>query len=217
MNTDKNISVHLKLQDLVLGLEEKVKQGIMQDKRISKNKEVAIVIGHTSRQKGACSPRGIPCEWDYNKKVAQYLEDIVDIYYYDKFSRGYTSRVKKNAKKLNAKNYKLVIEMHYNAASPAANGTECLYYFRNKRGKELSQIYSKMFCKKFGTKLRGNGGAKALTNKGDRGFGAVYYPKATTILVEPFFGSSASDVAKVKGKEKEYADLLREFITENVG
>lgn len=206
--------IHKRLHERVTCLESYIKN--MEKNRIKKG-DVAIVIGHTKRQKGACSPFGIPCEWDFNKKVASYLEDIADIHYYNPYTIGYTRRVKELAKKLNKKNYKLIVELHYNAAgSSQANGTECLYYFKNRWTKELSQDFSKMFAEDFGTTIRGNNGAKALVNLKDRGFAAVYYPKAPAILVEPIFGSNRSDVNKIKGREQVYANTLRKFLIKNI-
>lgn len=175
-------------------------------------KDIAIVIGHTKISPGACSPFGIDCEHKFNKEVASHLACIADIYEYDSYNLGYTSMVKRNAAKLNKKNYKLVIELHYNAASPQANGTECLYYFANKKGKELSELFCKRFCEEFHTTNRG---AKALVSNKDRGFAAVYYPKATTIMLEPFFGSNKGDVQKIKYNIKDYADMITNFIEES--
>lgn len=172
-------------------------------------KEIAIVIGHNNKSKGACSPFNIPCEWDFNNKVATYLTDIADIYYYDSYSSGYTTMIKRNAAKINKKNYKLVIELHYNAASPEANGCETLYYFNSKKGKELATKASELISSKFNVKNRG---IRALVNSKDRGFAAVYYPKPPVILLEPFFGSNKNDSDKFRNREKEYADIIREII-----
>lgn len=177
------------------------------------NKKVAIVVGHAQDSKGACGIDGIPCEWDYNSKVASFLTDIADVYFYDGYQKGYTTMVKKNAEKLNAKNYDLIIELHYNAASPSANGVETLYYFNSEKGKKAAVIFSAMVAVGFGIRNRG---IRALVNSQDRGFAAVYYTKAPTILVEPFFGSSKEDVAKFKGQEKKYADLIRQFIKTHI-
>lgn len=173
------------------------------------SKNVAIVIGHTNRSKGACSPFGIPCEFDFNKKVASYLECFADVYEYSTYTAGYTAMVKANAAKMNVHPYKLVIELHYNAATPLANGTEVLYYFASKTGKAYAEVAANMITQKFGTTNRG---AKALVKSSDRGFAAVYYPKAPAIMLEPFFGSNIEDANKFKGKEKEYADLIMDFV-----
>jgi N-acetylmuramoyl-L-alanine amidase len=174
------------------------------------SKKIAIVVGHTKAMKGACSPHGIACEWVYNSKVASYLKDIADIYYYDTYSKGgYTDMVKRNARKINAQNYNLVMELHYNDAAPEANGCETYYYFSNAIGKQLATTASEYISSAMGVKNRG---IRALINKYDRGFAAVYYPTPTTLLLEPFFGSNEADCKKFMGKEKEYADVLRRIM-----
>lgn len=173
------------------------------------NKDVAIVVGHTKQSKGACSPFGIPCEWDFNNKVCSYLSNVADIYCYNSYAKGYTGMVKENAALLNKKNYKLVIELHYNAASPLANGCEVLYYFASVKGKEYAVEASKMISEEFKVTNRG---AKPLVKSSDRGFAAVYYPKAPAIIFEPFFGSNKEDSSKFIGKEKEYAVFIEKFI-----
>lgn len=185
----------------------------MESEKLIPKGKVAIVIGHTKLRPGACSPHGVPCEWTYNNKVASYLKDIADVYHYGSYNLGYKSMVKSLSNKINRETYELVIELHYNAASPAANGTECLYYYTNKFGKSVAEKYCELFCKAFGTKNRG---AKAMVSSKQRGFWALYYPKPTTILVEPFFGSSKKDVTKVIGKEKQYAEILRELIKQSL-
>ena len=171
--------------------------------------KVAIVVGHTKLSPGACSPHGIPCENKYNSKVAEYLKDIADIFYYDNYSLGYTSMVKRNAAKINKGDYDLVIELHYNAAAPEANGCETLYYFKNKEGKKLATKASEMISKEFNVKNRG---IKAVVSSKDRGFAALYYPNPTTILLEPFFGSNVLDASKFIYNEEKYANVIREFI-----
>lgn len=171
-------------------------------------KKVSIVVGHTKNKPGACG-LGIDCEWFYMSRVAEHLKDICDIYYYDNYNSGYTNMVKRNATIMNMHDYDLNIELHYNAATFQANGCETLYYFSNNKGRDLAADFSNLVAKTFKVKNRG---VKALVNKNDRGFAAVYYPKATTLLVEPFFGSNRQDVEKFDGKEKEYADMIRKFL-----
>lgn len=174
-------------------------------------KKIAIVIGHTQDSQGACSEYGIPCEWTYNTKVASYLEDVADVYFHDTYRYGYSKMIEKTSAELNKHNYELVLLLHYNSANPSAKGTEVLFYHSNEKGKELAKDLCNRVCKAFGTQNRG---AKGV-DRHERGGYALYKPKATTLLIEPFFGSNAEDVKKFKGKEKEYADVLRKFFVEN--
>ncbi|OFM84564.1 N-acetylmuramoyl-L-alanine amidase [Weeksella sp. HMSC059D05] len=167
--------------------------------------KVALVIGHTkTKDKGAFSNQLRQTEFDYNLQVAEALKAInpsmFDIYTHE--IQDYYQRQKGMAYKLNQKTYDLVIEMHFNSASVTANGTETLYYFNSKKGKEYAEILSKKISEDFGTKLRGVNGAKALVNKNDRGYWFVYLPKAPAVILEPFFGSNPAEAEKFKDVSK---------------
>tara|TARA_R110000772_G_C13310310_1_gene440356 strand:- start:22977 stop:23504 length:528 start_codon:yes stop_codon:yes gene_type:complete len=155
--------------------------------------KIAIVIGHTERAKGAYSPHLKMSEWDFWNKVVDGLHNVKVFRHNPKLS-GYTNRIKQTAAKL--KSYDLVIETHFNAASPEANGCETLYYFKSLKGRKYASLFSEIVSASTGIKLR-NRGLKALVNENDRGFAAVYYPAPPTILIEPFFGSNARDCQKI--------------------
>ena len=173
-------------------------------------KKVAVVVGHTRNNPGASS-EVVGSEFFYNSKVGEYLEDIVDVYHYDTYKGGYTNMVKRNAKKLNKHDYSLVLELHFNSAGEDAEGCEALYYRANKKGKELAELYCEIMCNTFGSENRG---AKSR-ELDDRGGAALYYPKATTLILEPFFGSNKEDANRYKDAEK-YAIALRWFIKQAV-
>ena len=158
--------------------------------------KIAIVVGHNRIKKGAFSKFFKSYEWDFNKRVVEMLQSNVDVYFHANIF-GYTSRQRAMAKKLNKKNYKLVMELHFNAADPVANGVECFYYFKNNEGKKYAQLFNQIIVEEHGLKNRG---AKALLTAKDRGYGFVYYPKATAILLEPGFGTNARDCIKIKSE-----------------
>lgn len=173
-------------------------------------KTTALIIGHTKFSKGACSPWGLPCEWDFNNLIADELAEELDIYHYDSYNFGYTNMVKRSANQTDPKDYKLILELHYNAATPAANGCEALHYFKNAKGKLLSEKFCQLYTSAMGGSNRG---AKALYSPDQRGFGAVYYRKPTTLILEPFFGTSIEDVQRFQNGGTEcYADVIRDLI-----
>lgn len=157
--------------------------------------KIALVIGHTSNgDKGAYSPYLNKSEYDYNLAVAKELKEIqaegIEYTIYTHTIQGYNSRQTALANKLNKLGFDYVLELHFNAASPQANGTECLHYFSSKKGKHAAQTISMQISKDFGTTIRGDKGAKALINANDRGFGFVSKQKSVAVIVEPFFGSN---------------------------
>ncbi|WP_322970321.1 N-acetylmuramoyl-L-alanine amidase [Faecalibacter sp. LW9] len=173
-------------------------------------KKFALVIGHTkSKDKGAFSETLGLSEYDYNLMVAKELKalcpEMFDIYTHE--VQDYYQRQKGLAYKVNQKNYDAVFELHFNAASPLANGTECCHYFNSKKGKAIAELISKEVSLYYKTTLRGVNGAKALVNKQDRGYWFTYLPKAPAVIIEPFFGSNPSE-AKLFKDVNLYAHVL---------
>ena len=170
---------------------------------------VAFVVGHHKKAKGAMSHLGLR-EWDFYNEVLEHMTDV-NVFYHNENISGYTTRIKNTAKKLNQIEFDLVIELHFNAAvSEQANGCETLYYFASKKGREYAKLFSQTVTNHTGIKTR-NGGLKALTNRNDRGFASVYYPKAPTILIEPFFGSNKIDCELIKDT-RNMATILTQFL-----
>lgn len=171
-------------------------------------KKVAIVIGHHRLAKGS-QGKGIPVEYDYNGKVANTLQCYADIYEHNPYLIGYTSRVKATSKKLDE--YDLVLCLHYNSSfEHTASGVEAWHYFKNHRGKYLALEFCKRISNRFGTRNRG---AKAMYSNKQRGFAEVYYPKGTTLLLEPFFGDNIKDNIQFKNPSQ-YIGVLEGFIND---
>jgi N-acetylmuramoyl-L-alanine amidase len=173
--------------------------------------KTALIVGHTELRKGACSPHGLPCEWDFNNMVAEHVRALVDVgvHHYSSYNYGYTQMVRTSAKETDPLDYKLVLELHYNAASPSANGCEALYYFKNQRGAKIAERFCELYVDCIGGKNRG---AKALYRPDQRGYGAVYYRRPTTIILEPFFGTNQEDVERIKNNMDGYAQVIVETI-----
>lgn len=163
--------------------------------------KVAVVVGHHLLSKGARSPLGN--EFDLMSKVANGLN--CDTFKHNPNIRGYGARQRAMSKK--TKDYDIVFELHFNAATPSANGCEALYYYSNNEGKKICLDFCNGIEDLFGIRNRG---AKPLHSKNQRGYGFLYNTKGTAIILEPFFGSSFEDCNKFDYKE--YIDFLNKFI-----
>ena len=175
--------------------------------------KTAIIIGHTKIRQGATSAHlSVPTEWRFNQLIAEKLQSVATVFYYDSYNAGYTAMVKRMATRINAEKFDLVLELHFNASpEKSANGAEALYYFKNESAKELGKHFCELMHQKLGIKNRG---VKALYGKHQRGFAAVYYPEATTLILEPFFGSNQNDCAKINapGAINTYVTIIKEII-----
>ena len=162
--------------------------------------KIAIVVGHHSNSKGAFSPYFNMSEWTFYNEVVKHIESDFKLFRHNPVIVGYTSRIKDTSYRINKIGFDLVIELHFNAATPQANGCETLYYFNSKKGRNYALEFSELVSDSTGIKLR-NGGCKPLVNKKDRGYASVFYPHAPTILIEPFFGSNERDSKLIKSPE----------------
>jgi N-acetylmuramoyl-L-alanine amidase len=175
-------------------------------------RKAAILIGHTKDSKGAYS-KWLPSEFDYNIQVAEELKKInpslYTVYTHDSYLGGYYAMEKRTAETINKEDFSIVLELHYNSASPLAHGTECCYWFASKKGKEYAQKISEEISQRLDTTNRG---IKALYNKNDRGYWFTYLMKAPAVIVEPFFGSNEFDALKFQDPKK-YASVLNEIIS----
>lgn len=166
------------------------------------------MIGHHKKAKGAYSKFLNTTEWDFYNEVSKYIDYDIDVFYHDPNIKGYSTRIKNTAKKLDG--FDLVIEAHFNSATPIANGVETLYYFNSTKGKEYAKLFSDVVHDNTGITLR-NGGLKALVQPKDRGYWAVFTPKPPTILIEPFFGSNRADCLAI-GDAKNMACIIDDFL-----
>lgn len=147
---------------------------------------IAFVIGHDKTSPGAYSPFLGMSEYLYNSEVASYLHQF-DVYKRP-IGGGYNSQMKKLAEQLNAKNYDLVVELHFNGFDNESNGkgvgTEAVIFKGNETTKRLGARYCEIISKAYKTTNRG---VKEVSKDGERGYGFLSMMNANAIIVEPFF------------------------------
>jgi N-acetylmuramoyl-L-alanine amidase len=176
--------------------------------------KLSIVIGHNAVRQGAVMPwniggpawaEGRISEYQfYRTEVIPTLERFLKDYtrigetkiFYREFQakNGYATEMREVYHRVNAWEPTVNIELHFNAAGPNATGSETLYARGSKAGRGLAQCMQESMVEAMGTKDRG---AKDIPQNG-RGGASLWNPIAPSILVEPFFGTSETDRAKVK-------------------
>ena len=179
---------------------------------------IGLVVGHTpGKDRGAYSEALQSTEFDYWLPIVRAVSDELSdsgvfciVAIHDE-KLGYYDRQKKMANHLNPMSLDLVIEFHFNAASPLANGTETLYWFGSEKGKRIAGFMSYWISLRKETKMRGDHGAKALVNKNDRGYWFTYLQKSPAVIFEPFFGSNPKEASKFKDAEHT-ANMIAQMI-----
>lgn len=169
---------------------------------------VALCVGHSrkvtrnghSRIEGGAVSIGGESEWSYNRRLAEMIEDELSRYQIDTVTiseydgNGYNASQRWLAGRLRSFGATIALELHFNAASPAANGHEFLHHPRSSKGKMLARDLSNDLC--LGVpELRSRGIKQRFSGSGseNRGWQFLYYPPMPSVIVENFFGSNASD------------------------
>lgn len=159
---------------------------------------IAIVIGHNLRSKGSYSTKLEMSEYEYCKKVAEYIKEIddsVDIYE-RKPNKSYIDEMKLVIAEINNKTYDCIIELHFNSSTyPQANGCECLVHKYSYKAKNMAEHLLKKLSKEYNLKIRGSGLIE-VENSGQRGSYGICKTKDPYILLEPFFGSNSQEAEK---------------------
>lgn len=170
---------------------------------------LAIIVGHEARAQGAQAVAPLSMsEYSYNTLVAEdmevYAKDVgleAKIFYRDGIGRD---GVGKAASKWCAGAPRSrCIELHFNAATPKATGTETLYDTREAGNKRFAETVQKLMVDLFRSSDRG---AKEIdSGRGSENLRAV---TAVGCLVEPLFGSNTKDAEKLLTKRTQYAQTL---------
>jgi N-acetylmuramoyl-L-alanine amidase len=167
--------------------------------------KTAIVIGHDKISPGAYSIFLHTSEYIYNSEVATYLAAYADIYKRP-MGGGYKTQMQKLAAEINAKNYDLVIELHFNSFNKKANGCETVSFPGNHKMLAFGDKYCTAITERYRTKNRG---AKEAELNG-RGWWFLALMEAPAIILEPFFGDHEESLKFEHPGH--YAEVIRDLI-----
>jgi len=182
--------------------------------------KTAICIGHSRmigprRDGGAFSTHLGVNERTYNLRVAREMLAldptlvVIDQY----VGSGYRAAMAWLASEIRSRGCNLAVELHFNSASPSANGHEWLYWGASRNGMALATAFRQAFRAEFpeiidrGIKPKGTG---------DRGAEFLRLTHCPAIITEPFFGSSGWDCAVIdkkghKAVASAYVSALRAY------
>lgn len=156
--------------------------------------KILLIPGHCiTGDRGAFSSYLKQTEQVYNKRVADILKCRYNEDYdvYEHSIQGYNSRQETLAKFENQRNYKVVVELHFNASKHhTAQGSEVLFFYKSTKGREYAEIVLNEILKEYGLRNRG---VRSVSS--GNGYGFLQKMKAPAILIEPFFGDDPKCVA----------------------
>lgn len=174
---------------------------------------LAICVGHSRyNDLGAVACDDETPEWAYNLKVAKAFEEalsVPSVVIAEYTGSGYSEAMSNLCETLSQLGVDAALELHFNAASPSAHGTEMLYWRNSASSKELAQCLQDSVLHTFNTRDRG---IKAKST-GDRGAKFLRETPCPAVIVEPFFGSNEEDWENFKDRHDELGQALAEGFT----
>ena len=166
---------------------------------------IALVVGHSSKNKGAKNKAFNVFEYDINKKLAIDIKDIlgskVEIVYR---LNGYIQL----PNDINKFNPNLILSLHCNAYNTKISGSEVLYYYKSECSKQIAQVFQSKIVNVLGLSDRGIKGKSSE----DRGGYLLRYTNAPCLILEPCFLDNDSDFAVFMCKYDEYVKSISSII-----
>jgi hypothetical protein len=195
--------------------------------------KLGIVVGHTDAKGGAVGI-GLPREYDYHKAMAADMlafaqsefghlsdQDTLEVRLFFRDGIGVSGVYDQVSEWVGADASRAAtVELHYNAATPAATGTETLSS-GSARSLALSESVHAGLCSLLGRPGQSRGiKVRNRTNK-ERGWLSLVSGTAPAIITEPAFGSNASDAALLRERQfmigREIVRRCKRYFDETVG
>lgn len=183
---------------------------------------VALCVGHSRKinghpEGGAVSVGGVS-EWTYNCELAAMVQVLlakgrVNSRVYSEYEGGWYGTAQRwLASVLRLDHVTLAVEFHFNSSdNPTANGHEWLYWGTSVRGKILAQSLHAEMC--LGVPQLKARGIKPKTAS-DRGAEFLKGTHCPAVILEPFFGSNASDWQTAADRKNSIARAIAAGILE---
>ena len=185
--------------------------------------KIGLAVGHSrlGDQGAYTTGDNILSEWDFNRDLVRQIGHLLsnkygraigeDYVIYDHYpARSYTGAINYLARKLKEDNIGAVIELHFNSASPSANGHEWLYWHTSSGGEhlaaalrdEMEEAYPDM--KSRGIKPR---------HRKQRGSYFLRVVPPYAVLAEPFFGSHSEEWRMINNSRDRLARVYARAVT----
>lgn len=180
---------------------------------------LVLIVGHSKDAPGAygIAPLSMS-EYPYNRMVAEDCQDYgldvgLDVHILLKDFMGSQTVGAKASELCKKAGGGRVIELHFNAATPAARGCEVIYDTREKGNEAFAIRLRDAIAKTLGVPKRA---VLDRTNSG-RGASNIRFVTAVGALVEPAFGSNKLDATALLSKRSAYARCLVDTVIADMG
>lgn len=177
---------------------------------------IAICIGHSRiGDSGAVNTNGVS-EHQFNSEIGQLVAGILEAKGYSPFviddypRSSYGSAMRWLADEIKRLKASLAVELHFNSATPFANGHEWLFWHRSMRGQKLASLFNDSFRAEF-PEQRARG-IKPIDSRVDRGGLFLFYTHCPASILEPYFGSNKQETDFYTANKERVAKAYAEAI-----
>jgi len=174
----------------------------------SKKTHWALVIGHSQRRPGAVNLTSGINEFEFNKRLAQRIGEILAGCTAVDISLVYRRSYRRLPDDINRLQPDYCLSLHCNAFDTTASGTQTLYYHTSPAGKALAMVLQCELVDCLGLSDRG----VAPVRDNERGSHVLKYTQAPCVIAEPFFIDNNGDLHRALERFDELARTYARFI-----
>ena len=184
--------------------------------------KLGLAVGHSRLGDQGAYTTGeyVLSEWDFNRDMVRRIGHSLSNNYgwasganyviYDHYpARSYTGAINYLARKLIEDDVDAVIELHFNSASPSAEGHEWLYWHTSKGGEKLASILRDEMEESY-PDMKSRGAKPRGPNQ--RGSYLLRKVRPVACIAEPFFGSNADEWRMINNSRGRLAGMYARAI-----
>jgi len=182
---------------------------------------VVLAIGHSRKIRGrldggAVSVVGKVSEWSYNSDLSLLMADYLRnqglevIIISDYKGAGYSKAMEWLSGNVRSIGADCAVELHFNSATPSANGHEWIYEAGDDEGKRLAESIKESYSAAVASNIKFR--RYIAATKKDNGFGFVSKMPCPAVVLEPFFGSRSYDWRYASSNKKTIAEGMAKGI-----
>lgn len=176
-------------------------------KASKKGFKIALCVGHSRPgDSGAASTSGVSEHSFYSRFIVNevaaelgsigYEVIIIDVYEGSSYGRA----MRWLAKELKRLDVDLAYEFHFNAASPKARGFETLFWHKSTVSEKVAVAMQSTQAERY-SEMSDRGVEPLGDQAHERGTLFCSLPHCPSLILEPFFGTNASEVAEYMSEE----------------
>lgn len=179
--------------------------------------KVALIIGHTPDEPGACNDRFGVCEYGFNEDLAQRIPERIQRANVELVTRDRPNDYQGLPHKVNATKADAAVSMHANSfrepvGAPEVGGTEVLFWHDSAKGETLARRLKERFLSALHLDDRGT----KPRRMGERGAWLLGKTSMPCAICEPFFIDNDQNLRRAQSRKDRlacaYADGIDRWI-----